>query len=72
MWRRFPAVDFYDDYCATEQFIRVHRSAIVRLGAVRGIRRGERGGRLELVDGSMVEVSRSRPRTVVEALGGAR
>jgi two-component system LytT family response regulator len=55
-----------------EQFVRVHRSAIVRLGAVRGVRRDERGGRLELVDGSVVPVSRSRLRAVVAALGGAR
>jgi DNA-binding LytR/AlgR family response regulator len=55
-----------------EHFVRVHRSAIVRLAAVRGIRRDERGGRLELVNGSVLPVSRSRLRVVVEALGGAR
>jgi two-component system, LytTR family, response regulator len=55
-----------------EQFVRIHRSAIVRLGAVRGIRRDDRGGRLELLDGSVIPVSRSRLKTVVEALGGAR
>jgi two-component system LytT family response regulator len=54
-----------------EQFIRVHRSAIVRLGAVRGVRRDERGGRLELSDGTLVPVSRSRLRAVIAALGGA-
>jgi two-component system LytT family response regulator len=55
-----------------EQFIRVHRSAIVRVGAVRGVRRDDRGGRLELVDGTFVPVSRSRLRAVIAALGGAR
>ena len=55
-----------------DHFIRIHRSAIVRLGAVRGVRRDERGGWLELLDGSVVPVSRSRLRAVVKALGGAR
>jgi DNA-binding LytR/AlgR family response regulator len=55
-----------------EQFIRVHRSAIVRLGAVRGVRREERGGRLELMDGTLVPLSRSRLRAVIASLGGAR
>jgi len=55
-----------------EQFIRVHRSAIVRIGAVRGIRRDDRGGRLELVDGSFVPISRARLRAVMASLGGAR
>ena len=54
-----------------EQFVRVHRSAIVRIGAVRAIARDERGGRLTLTDGSVVVVSRSRYRAVVTALGGA-
>jgi len=54
-----------------EHFVRVHRSAIVRIGAVRGVRRDERSGRLELVDGSMIPVARSRLRAVIVALGGA-
>ena len=55
-----------------EQFVRVHRSAIVRIGAVRGVRRDERAGRLALVDGTMVPISRARLRAVIAALGGAR
>jgi two-component system LytT family response regulator len=55
-----------------EQFIRVHRSAIVRVGAVRGVRRDDRGGRLQLVDGTFVPVARSRLRAVIAALGGGR
>jgi two-component system LytT family response regulator len=54
-----------------EQFVRVHRSAIVRIGAVRGVRRDERAGRLELVDGTTVPISRSRIRAVIASLGGA-
>jgi two-component system LytT family response regulator len=55
-----------------EQFIGIHRSAIVRLSAVRGVRREERGGRLELMDGMLVPVSQSPLRAVIASLGGAR
>jgi two-component system, LytTR family, response regulator len=43
-----------------EQFIRVHRSTILRIEAIKGFRRGRHGSwSVELLDGSEVRIGRS-------------
>ena len=55
------------------RFLRVHRSAIVNLGRVAGIRRrAMRGLDLVLTSGARVPVARSRKRALLERLGPAR
>jgi two-component system LytT family response regulator len=55
------------------RFLRVHRSAIVNLAAVRGTRRTKDGGlEVELHDGTRVPVSRRRSSELVERLDDAR
>ena len=53
-----------------EHFLRVHRSALVRLDAVRGIRRQDSTLQLELADGTLVPVARARIAKVLAVLGG--
>jgi two-component system LytT family response regulator len=50
-------------------FRRVHRGALVNLGAVRAAHRTARGLSLELADGQTVPVSRRRAAEILEALG---
>ncbi len=51
-------------------FARVHRRAIVRLGAISRIERGPNGlSRIELHNGDIVPVSRNRRRALAERLG---
>ncbi len=53
-----------------EQFLRVHRSAIVRLDRVRRLESQGKGiGRLLLVDGTWIPVARARMSRVRQALG---
>ena len=54
------------------QFMRVHRSAIVRISAVREVRRVARGLSLRLEDETTVPVSRVHVRRVLNALGERR
>jgi two-component system LytT family response regulator len=55
------------------EFLRVHRSAIVRLAAVRALERTAQGRLVVLLrDGTRVPVSRARRDAVVGALGDAR
>jgi two-component system LytT family response regulator len=55
------------------EFIRVHRSAIVRVAAVHALDRGMAGGlACVLLDGTRVPVSRARRDAVVAALSDAR
>ncbi|MEM1449873.1 MAG: LytTR family DNA-binding domain-containing protein [Planctomycetota bacterium] len=52
------------------EFLRVHRSAIVARRAVRGVQSATSGtGRMQLVDGTSVPVSRTRLALVRKALG---
>ncbi len=55
------------------EFLRVHRSAIVRISAVRGMEREDQE-RLSLVlaDGTRIPVSRSRREVVIRTLGSIR
>ena len=55
------------------EFIRVHRSAIVRLDAIRALDRAP-DGRVAVIlgDGTRVPVGRARQRAVIDALGGLR
>jgi two-component system LytT family response regulator len=55
-------------------FLRVHRSAIVRIGAVGGLHHRPTSGRLDVVlrDGTRVPVSRGRQADVVRRIGVAR
>ncbi|MEM9380675.1 MAG: LytTR family DNA-binding domain-containing protein [Planctomycetota bacterium] len=53
-----------------DDFLRVHRSAIVARRAVRGVQSGTSGtGKMQLVDGTSVPVSRTRLALVRKALG---
>ncbi len=54
------------------QFVRTHRSALVRIDAVCEVRRSARGLHLVLSDGTVVPVARARAHHVVEVLGGVR
>lgn len=52
------------------KFLRVHRSAIVRISEVRGIERSERHGAAAIMrDGTRIPISRSRRDRVARALG---
>ncbi len=53
-------------------FVRIHRSTIVRLDAIREIKLKEEGHRGEVVlpDGTTCALSRSGKRRLEEALGG--
>ncbi len=56
-----------------DEFIRIHRSAIVRIGAVRGIVRTDTDALiLELRDGAKLPVSRARRDGVIRKLGSIR
>jgi two-component system LytT family response regulator len=54
------------------QFLRVHRSAIVKIDAIRAVERTKSGLRVALSDGTRVPVSRARGPQVVATLGGYR
>lgn len=53
------------------RFARIHRSAVVNLDRVRGVKRTRDGLEIELDDGTRVPVSRRRSREVLARLDGA-
>ncbi|MCB9196904.1 MAG: response regulator transcription factor [Flavobacteriales bacterium] len=50
---------FYEDVLKDSGFMRVHRSHIVNMNYITGYKKGK-GGQVELIDGSVVDVSSSR------------
>lgn len=50
---------FYEDVLKDSGFMRIHRSHIVNLNYIKNYKKGK-GGQVELIDGSVVDVSSSR------------